>query len=134
MTPHQHLSALPDELTKHTAQANGTPKGQRFLKHLTTRIKMLLNPPPFSDKQRVNEVCQHEARKAEQRVIDKSPIITLPCITDSILIMQTRNPTANWALKTTPQLHQRITRNNRPGILPAPGVINPVPPVATIAP
>jgi hypothetical protein len=36
MTPHQHFQALTDELTKHTTQANSTPKGRRLLKLLGT--------------------------------------------------------------------------------------------------
>ncbi len=82
MTPHQRLRALTDELTNHTAQAIGTPKGRCLLKHLAIRINKLLHLPPISDKQRVNKVPQREARKAELRVIDKSPIFTVPCITD----------------------------------------------------
>jgi hypothetical protein len=45
MTPHQHLRALTDKLTEHTAQANNTPKGRRLLKLLSTRIDGLLHPP-----------------------------------------------------------------------------------------
>jgi hypothetical protein len=78
MTPHQHFRALTDELTEHTAQANSTPKGRRLLKLLGTRIESLLHPPPILEERRVIAERQHKAREAEQRVIDDSPIITIP--------------------------------------------------------
>jgi hypothetical protein len=78
MTSHQHFHVLTDELTEHTAQASSTPKGSQLLKLLGTRIDGLLHPTPISDKQRVNEVCQQEECKAQQRVIDDSPILTVP--------------------------------------------------------
>jgi hypothetical protein len=78
MTPHQHFHALTDELTEHTAQASSTPKGRGLLKLLGTRINGLLHPTPISDEQRVNNVCQQEKHKAQQRVIDNSPICTVP--------------------------------------------------------
>jgi hypothetical protein len=78
MTPHQYFCTLTDELTDHTAQANSTPKGWGLLKLLGTRIDSLLHPPPILDKQRVIADRQHKAREAEQRVIDNSPIITIP--------------------------------------------------------
>ena len=43
--------------------------------------------------------------------------------------MLTWNLTAKRVLKTTKRLHRRMTRNNTPGIVPLPGVINPVPPI-----
>jgi len=112
MTPHQHFHALTeDELTKHTAQANGTCKKRCLLKCLVTQINTLLSPTPISEEQKVNKVCQRKAHEAEQRVIDKSPIITLPCITNAPPppIMLMRNPMAKQALKTTPWLHKQIT-------------------------
>jgi hypothetical protein len=78
MTPHQHFCALTNELTEHTAQANSTPKGWRLLKLLGTRIESLLHPPPILEAQRVIAERQHKAHEAEQRVIDDSPIITIP--------------------------------------------------------
>jgi hypothetical protein len=78
MTPHQHFFALTDELTEHTAQANSTPKGRHLLKLLGTKIESLLHPPHISEKQRVIAERQRKAREAEQRVIDDSPIITIP--------------------------------------------------------
>jgi hypothetical protein len=78
MTPHQHFCTLTDELTEHTAQANSTPKGRHLLKLLGTRIESLFHPPPILEEQRVIAERQREAREAEQRVIDDSPIITIP--------------------------------------------------------
>ncbi len=60
-------------------------------------------------------------REEQQRVIDASPILTVPRITDAPGIMESRNPTAKRALKDTPRLHRRVTRNNTPG-----AVANPV--------
>ena len=98
MTPHQHFCALTNELTEHTTQANSTPKGWRLLKLLGTRIKSLLHPPHILEEQRVIAERQHKAREAEQRVIDDSPIITIPRITDAPPVMLTRNPTAKQTL------------------------------------
>jgi hypothetical protein len=78
MTPPQHFCTLSDELTEHTAQANSTPEGWRLLKLLGTRIETLLHPPSISEEQRVIAERQHEAREAEQRVIDDSPSIPIP--------------------------------------------------------
>jgi hypothetical protein len=78
LTPHQHLRTLIDELTKHTAEANTTPKRIRLLKLLGMWIHDLLTPPPIQDEQRVDKAGQRDAREAEQRVIHDTPIITIP--------------------------------------------------------
>ncbi len=57
-------------------------------------------------------------REQEQRVIDDTPILTIPRITNVPAIIQSRNPTAKQALKTTPRIHRCDTRNNTPGALP----------------
>jgi hypothetical protein len=132
MTPHQHLHALTEELTKHTAQANNTPKGRRLLKLLSTRIDGLLHPTATSE-QRVDDECQRATREAEQRVIEASPIITIPRLTDAPPVMITRNPTTKCILRNTPRLHYRITRNNTPGILPVPNMLPPTPTLMTPA-
>jgi hypothetical protein len=41
----------------------------------------------------------------QQRVIDKTPILTIPRITNAPPIMQSQNPMAKQALKDTPHLH-----------------------------
>jgi hypothetical protein len=109
LTPHQHLCTLTDEFTKHTAEANTAPKGRCLLKLLSTQINNLLTPPPISDEQRVDEVRQHDAHEEEQRVIDDTPIITIPCITKAKPIMKSCNPTTNRVFKTTYRLHQWVT-------------------------
>jgi hypothetical protein len=114
MMAHQHLRALTDELTKCAHPAGQTPKGRRLLNLLKTRIDLIMNPPPPVDKQRVTDALREE----EQRVIDESPIITIPRITDAPSIMTARNPTAKRALKNTPRLNRRVTRNNTPGMVP----------------
>jgi hypothetical protein len=123
MTPHLHFCALTDELTKTTNLTNKTPKGRQLLRLLSNCIDQLLAPPPPLVEQRVGEVSQREACKAEQRVIDAALIITIPWLTDAPAIIQSRNPTANRALKNTPCLHRRVTRNNTLGISPVTTVI-----------
>ncbi len=57
----------------------------------------------------------------QQRVIDNTPIITVPMvprITNAPPILQSRNPTAKRTLKDTPCVHQRVTQNNTPGGIP----------------
>ncbi len=83
----------------------------------------------MAEEQRVEVERQAQEREAEQRVIDKAPILTVPCITNAPPIMLTRNRTAKRVLKTTKRLNRRITRNNTPGIVLLPGVINSVPPM-----
>jgi hypothetical protein len=134
MTPHQYFCALTNELREHTAQANSTPKGRRLLKLLGTRIESLLHPPHILKEQRVIAERQHEARKAEQRVIDDLPISTIPRITDAPPVMLTRNPTTKRTLQTMPQLRRHVTRNNTPGILLVPNVITPTPMLNTTTP
>ncbi len=72
------------------------------------------------------------AREVEQRVIDDTPILTLPQITEAPGIMQSHNPTAKQTLKNTPCLHQRVTGNNTLGIMPVPPVLPTVQPAAQL--
>jgi hypothetical protein len=62
-------------------------------------------------------------------VINDTPILTIPQITDMPNIMQSRNPTAKRALKKTARLHRQVTRNYTPGIVPVPTLIEPVLPL-----
>jgi hypothetical protein len=78
MTLHQHFLALMDELTKNTDLANKTPKGRWLVRLLSDHIDYLFAPPPPLVEQRVAEVSQCKAHKAEQRVIDAAPIIPIP--------------------------------------------------------
>jgi hypothetical protein len=63
-------------------QQSTTPKGRRILALLSERIKKLLDPPPTSDEQRVTadeqRVIADRLATEAQRVIDDSPIITIP--------------------------------------------------------
>jgi hypothetical protein len=105
MTPHQHLGVLTDELTNGVTKVKHTPKGKHLLQLLQDKITTMLAPPPTLEEQRVennNIILQQEA---EQRVIDNSPILTIKCITNAPGIMESRNPTAKQALKTTPHTH-----------------------------
>jgi hypothetical protein len=65
-----------------------------LLQQLEQGIKKLLAPPPNVEEQRVQEARTQAVRKEEQRVIDNTPIVTIPQITDAPNIMQSRNPTA----------------------------------------
>jgi hypothetical protein len=105
MTPHQHLRALTDESTNGATEATHTSKGKRPLQLLREKISMILAPPPTLEEQRVannNIIFQQEV---EQRVIDDSPILTIKRITNALGIMESQNPMAKQALKTTPRTH-----------------------------
>jgi hypothetical protein len=54
----------------------------------------------------------------EQKVIDETPIITIPRITDLPPIVTSNNPTAKKKLKGTKHLHRQVTWNNTTGIMP----------------
>ncbi len=58
------------------------------------------------------------ARKNEQRVIDDTPILTIPRITNAPAMVQSRNPMAKRMLKNNPSVHRRVTQHNTPGALP----------------
>jgi hypothetical protein len=114
----QHFRALTEELAEVVDNANGTPMGQHLIKNLQAKIKKALQPPNVQEEQRVREQEQRVMREQEQRVIDDTPILTIPCITKAPAIIQSRNPTAKRALKTTPRIHRCDTQNNTPGALP----------------
>jgi hypothetical protein len=48
---------------------------------------------------------EQRVRMQQQRVIDETPILTVPHIPNVPPIMKSRNTTAKWALKNTPHLH-----------------------------
>ena len=52
-------------------------------------------------------------------VIDDTPSLTVPRISNALPIMKARNPTAKRVLKNTPRLHRQQTRNNTPCAVPA---------------
>ncbi len=92
-------------------KANATPAGKRLIKGLQRKLQQALSPQIIQDEQRVE-------RENQQRVLDITPILTIPRITDVPGIMQSRNPTAKWMLKETPQLHRHVMQNNTPGGVP----------------
>ncbi len=115
LTPIQHLRALTDELTDESHKAVQYATGRSLIRQLHANIQKILHPDrALAETQRVND----NIRQAEQRVIDDSPIITIPRITDAPPIMHSRNPTAKRDLHKTPRLHRRTTRNNTPGAVP----------------
>ncbi len=74
---------------------------------------------------------QQAARKEDQKLIDESPIITLPRLTNAPLIRLTRNPTAKHNLRTTPRLHRCVTHNNLPGVTQPATTIEPISEIPT---
>jgi hypothetical protein len=60
-------------------------------------------------------MAEQRVREEQQRVIDETPILTIPRITNAPPIMHAHNPMSKRALKNTPQIHRRVTRNNMPG-------------------
>jgi hypothetical protein len=53
-------------------------------------------------------------------MIDNSPIITIPRITDAPSIINARNLTAKQNLKATPCVHLQVMCNNTSGVMNAP--------------
>ncbi len=104
LTADQHFRALTDELAYETATANKTPTGRRLIKLLQSRINQILAPTPEPTAQDAQE---QEPRVREQRqlVIDNTPILTVPRISNAPPIMKARNPTAKQVLKNMPHLH-----------------------------
>jgi hypothetical protein len=108
-------------------------KEHNYYEYCKPRFKHSLIRHLYSLEQRVDNNAI--ALKEEQRVIDNTPILTIPCITKALAIMQSCNPTVKQLLKNTPRLHQQITRNNTPGIIPVPMLLPTIPqatqPIAT---
>jgi hypothetical protein len=120
MSPHQHLRALTNELTNRAAAANATTKGKQLLCMLSNQITTMLAPPFPEGEQRVVNYINQQTRESEQRVIDESPIITIPHITNAPGIMELCNPMNKHVLKITLRSHRQLTRNNTPGVIAAP--------------
>ncbi len=93
MTSDQHFCALTDKLANETATENKTPTGRRLIKLLQSRIKQIVEPSPGITEQEAKEQEQR-VRIQQQRVIDETPILTVPCITNAPPIMKSQNPTA----------------------------------------
>jgi hypothetical protein len=114
LTAHQHLWALTNKLAENTTMAGATPKGLRLIKLLQSKTNTILTPPDSTATQR----AEQRVREEQQRVIDETPILTIPCITNVPPIMQACNPMSKRALKNTPQINRQVTRNNTPGGVP----------------
>ena len=106
MTPHHHLRVLMEELAEATPVASNTPKGKRLLKFLVQKIEDLLHPAPPIKEQRVEKKDGLARQTVEQRVINETPIITIPRITALPPIVTFNNPTAKRKLKGTKCLHR----------------------------
>jgi hypothetical protein len=112
LVPHQHFSALTEELADSTAIVSAMQKGRQLIKLLQENIKKILNPTSALEEQRVRD---NDIQMQQQRVIDNTPIITaplMPRITNAPPVLQARNPTAKRTLKDTPRVHQQVTLNN----------------------
>ncbi len=118
LTANQHFRKLTDKLAYEMAMANKTPMGKRLIKLLQSRIKQILEPTLVPTAQDAQEQEQR-VREQGQLVIDDTPILTVPRISNAPPIMKARNPTAKWVLKNRPCLHRQHTRNNTPGAVPA---------------
>ncbi len=105
-------------MAKKTATANNMPTGRHLIKLLQSRIKQIVEPTAVIMEQEAKKQKQR-VRMQQQRVIDETPILTVPRITNALPIMKSQNLTAKRALKNTPRLHQRSMRNDTPGAVPA---------------
>ncbi len=92
MMPYQHLHAITNKLHEDAGQASTTRKRKQILPLLHDCITAFLAPLPTTEEQRVSKNTLRAAREDEQRVIDASPIITIPRITDAPSIINARNP------------------------------------------
>jgi hypothetical protein len=118
LTKQRHFQALMEELAKAVEDANATPAGKQLIKALQGKIKQALNPQIVQDEQRVREHEERVERENQQKVIDNTPILTIPHITDAPAKMQSRNPTAKQMLNNKLRIHRCVTQNNTPGGLP----------------
>jgi hypothetical protein len=105
LTPHQHLRALKEELAAEGSIEGMTTKGRRLLTLLQSHVGNIVTPPPPLPATATKQRAEQRVSTEQQRVINNTPIITLPCITNAPAIMKSRNPTAKRAIKTTPLVH-----------------------------
>jgi hypothetical protein len=106
------LKALTKELTTETAIAAKTHKGRTFIQKLKIAIDNLLMTD-MGSKQRLgtNSIAAPPQIAQPGQPIER--------ITTAPPIMKTRDPTAKRNLIKTTHTHQRKTRQNTPGALPA---------------
>ena len=115
LSPHQHLRKLTDELAAEGTIAGATTKSRRLLKLLQAHIGNILTPKPPPPPVHLEPTLEQRVQAEQQRVIDESPIITIPRITDAPGIMTSCNPTTKRNIKAKLLVHRRVTRNNTPG-------------------
>jgi hypothetical protein len=85
LTPLQHLRALTNELADETEVANQSPQGRELIKKLQFKITNILHPSiAYVEEQRVDNV----ERERQQRVVNNSPIPTIPRIANAPSIMK----------------------------------------------
>jgi hypothetical protein len=106
------LKALTEELTTETAIAAKTHKGRTFIQKLKIAIDNLL----MTDMGSEQRVVTNSIAAPPQIAQVGQPIER---ITTAPPIMKTRDPTAKTNLIKTTRMHQRKTRRNTPGALPA---------------
>ncbi len=107
------MKALTKELEVSTGIAAKTNKGHTLIKSLGKGIKAILNPPIVSKQTVDNSICEVTTQRKPENIV---PITR---ISDAPVIMKARNPTAKRNLIKDTGTHQRITRNNTPGAVPA---------------
>jgi hypothetical protein len=107
------LKALTEELEASSGSAAKTHKGHVLITALGKAIKAILNPPNELEQRVDNSISAEEPQQANE---DIAPI---PRISDATAIMKARDPTAKRNLIKDTRTHQRLTRNNTPGAVPA---------------
>jgi hypothetical protein len=85
--------------------ASATKKGRWLIKLLQSKIEDILDLPALANIPQ----AEQRVREEEQKMIDETPILTIPWITDAPPTMQAWNQTVNRVLKITPRLHRRLT-------------------------
>ena len=96
-----------------TGLAAQTHKGRTLIKVLGKAIKAILNPPAVNEQRVDNNMCEVETQR---ETVDIAPITR---ISDAPAIMKARDLTAKRNLIKDTRTHQRITRHNTPGAVPA---------------
>ena len=117
ITPHQHFRKLTNELAVEGTKVGNSPQGRRLLQMLQMHIRDIL-VPPLRLPQVPTIPAEQRVNAEQQRVIDDTPISTIPRITDAPHIMTSRNLMAKRHIKITPLVHKRHTRRNTPGGVP----------------
>ncbi len=97
---------------------------------LQSNPQTILNTPLWMATPRIEQRVikeQQRVREEKQRVIDDTPILNIPRITNALPIMQAGNLTVKRALKNTPCIHWRQIRETIPSGVPMIAHIHPIP-------